>query len=62
MDKLFDVFFRNDLSRNHPDKGSGLGLAIVANAAAKMNASASAHNASNNGLDIMIKFPKESEQ
>ena len=62
MDKLFDVFFRSDLSRNHPDKGSGLGLAIVANAAAKMNASASARNASNNGLDIMIKFPKESEQ
>lgn len=62
MDKLFDVFFRSDLSRNHPDKGSGLGLAIVANAAAKMNAYASARNASNNGLDIMIKFPKESEQ
>ena len=62
MDKLFDVFFRSDLSRNHPDKGSGLGLAIVANAAAKMNAYASARNASNNGLDIMIKFPKESEK
>ncbi len=59
LDKLFEVFYRSDISRNNPDKSSGLGLAIVANAIHKMNGTAKAKNAENGGLDIIITFPME---
>lgn len=61
LDKLFDVFYRSDPSRNAPEKGSGLGLAIVANAAKRMNAEVRAENAAEGGLDVIIAFSKEND-
>lgn len=55
---LFDVFYRSDPSRQHPDKGSGLGLAIVANAVQRMGGTVQAFCGTAQGLEIRINLPK----
>lgn len=59
LERIFDVFYRNDRARNSPEKGSGLGLAIVYDAVKKMNGSVSAENVKGGGLDIILKLPLE---
>ena len=58
LSKLFDVFYRNDPSRNNPSKGSGLGLAITAKIIEKFNGSIYAENVSPTGLRIVFTLPK----
>ena len=60
LEKLFDVFYRSDPSRNDPAKGSGLGLAIVANAVRRLNGNVRAENVKTGGLDIIIEFSRRS--
>ncbi|OMF98420.1 ATP-binding protein [Paenibacillus sp. FSL R7-0337] len=57
LDKLFDVFYRSDPSRNNPTKGSGLGLAITAKAVSRMGGSIHAELSPAGGLRIIIKLP-----
>lgn len=57
LDKLFDVFYRSDPSRNNPTKGSGLGLAITAKAISRMGGSIQAEHSPAGGLRIIIKLP-----
>ncbi|WP_238654889.1 sensor histidine kinase [Paenibacillus piscarius] len=57
LDKLFDVFYRSDPSRNNPTKGSGLGLAITAKAVSRMGGSIHAEPSPAGGLRIIIKLP-----
>ena len=56
-DKLFDMFYRLDLSRSDPSKGSGLGLAIAAKVIDRFGGAIEAKNAPPNGLSIVIKLP-----
>lgn len=57
LDKLFDVFYRSDPSRNNPNKGSGLGLAITAKAVNRMGGSIHAKKSAAGGLCTVIKLP-----
>ncbi|MFQ9511513.1 MAG: sensor histidine kinase, partial [Lachnospiraceae bacterium] len=57
LEKLFDVFYRNDPSRNNPQKGSGLGLAIVKKSIAYMGGCIEASNLPYGGLRMKILLP-----
>jgi signal transduction histidine kinase len=54
-DRLFDVFFRGDASRNSAKKGHGMGLAIVAKIVKSFGGNVSAENA--DGLFIRMELP-----
>jgi signal transduction histidine kinase len=58
IDKLFDVFYRNDVSRKDPSSGSGLGLAICRKIIERLGGTIHAANPSGSGLAIIIKLPK----
>ncbi|GHU57756.1 hypothetical protein FACS189444_0350 [Spirochaetia bacterium] len=55
LEKLFDVFYRADPSRNK--KGSGLGLAISAKIIAKMGGTIHAELPATGGLAVVIVLP-----
>ncbi len=57
LEKLFDVFYRNDPSRSNPQQGSGLGLAITAKAIQWMRGSIHAENRQEGGLRLVIQLP-----
>lgn len=58
LERLFDVFYRSDPSRQNPSKGSGLGLAITAKIMNRMGGSIRAENAPEGGLCILLTLPK----
>jgi signal transduction histidine kinase len=58
LDKLFDVFYRNDVSRKDPSSGSGLGLAIARKIIERFGGTIHAENVPNGGLAIVIILPK----
>ena len=62
LNKLFDVFYRNDPSRTNPNKGSGLGLAIVAKALERMGGTIRALNREEGGLRMEIEIPLMKEE
>lgn len=57
LDKIFDIFYRNDPSRNNPGKGSGLGLAISAKIIERSEGNIRAENVPAGGLRIVITIP-----
>ena len=57
LPKMFDLFFRNDESRNEPGKGSGLGLAISKKIIERLGGRIHAENAPGGGLAIVITLP-----
>jgi signal transduction histidine kinase len=57
LDKLFDVFYRADPSRNNEKKGSGLGLAIAEKTIRHMGGTIHAELPKNGGLAIVIRLP-----
>ncbi len=59
IEKLFDMFYRDDKARRHTDKGSGIGLAIVKKIVNKMEGTVTAKNINNSGLQIDICLKKE---
>ena len=58
IDKIFNIFFRGDPSRNSPSKGSGLGLAITAKVIERSGGHIRAENVPDGGLRIVITIPK----
>jgi signal transduction histidine kinase len=58
LDKLFDVFYRDDDSRNEPSGGSGLGLAIARKIVEQLGGTIKAENVPDGGLSIIIALPK----
>jgi signal transduction histidine kinase len=58
LEKLFDVFYRDDDSRQDSSKGSGLGLAITRKIIEQLNGTVYAKNAPESGLAIIITLPK----
>ena len=58
-EKLFDVFYRGDTSRNNPSKGSGLGLAISSKIIKRLNGSIIAENIQGGGLSVIISLPEQ---
>lgn len=59
LDKLFDIFYRTDDSRQNVALGSGLGLAISAKIINRFQGTISARNHADGGLCIDITLPKE---
>ncbi|MDO5387886.1 MAG: HAMP domain-containing sensor histidine kinase [Clostridia bacterium] len=59
LEKLFNVFYRSDPSRNNPNKGSGLGLAITAKILEHFGGNIYAENIKPKGLRVVMEFPKE---
>ena len=59
---LFEIFYRDDPSRQNSDKGSGLGLAIVANAMKRMGGGIEAFHNEPHGLIIRIILPKNKRE
>jgi len=57
LSKMFDIFFRGDVSRNNPAKGSGLGLAISSKIIQGMKGSIRAENIPEGGLRVIITLP-----
>ena len=57
LPKLFDVFYRGDISRNDPQQGSGLGLAIASKMIALMKGGIRAENRAEGGLSVIINIP-----
>ncbi|GHV71440.1 hypothetical protein AGMMS49928_23180 [Spirochaetia bacterium] len=57
LEKLFDVFYRADPSRNSEKKGSGLGLAIADKTIRRMGGTIHAELPVNGGLSIVISLP-----
>ncbi len=58
LEKLFDIFYRTDLSRSNPSKGSGLGLSITAKILEQLGGSIKAENPQEGGLAIIMRLPK----
>lgn len=61
LNRLFEVFYRSDPSRQNPHRGSGLGLAIAAKALQRMGGTIWAEEAETGGLRILIELPLEAE-
>ena len=53
---LFDVFYRTDSARSHPENGSGLGLFIVRDIINAYSATIKAYNTKSHGLGFEIVF------
>jgi Signal transduction histidine kinase len=62
LTKIFDVFYRGDISRNNPSKGSGLGLAISKKIVERLGGSINAENAESGGLIIEIILPVSKQE
>ncbi|MGN1318520.1 MAG: sensor histidine kinase [Lachnospirales bacterium] len=61
INKLFDVFYRSDPSRNNPSKGSGLGLAIASKIIEHFGGNIYAENIKPKGLRIVFTLPKKED-
>jgi signal transduction histidine kinase len=57
LDDLFELFYRDDCSRNNPSNGNGLGLAISKKIIEGFNGTIRAYNHSEGGLAIVITLP-----
>lgn len=57
MERLFEVFYRDDVARSNPHTGSGLGLAIVKKMVQQMKGTIRAEAVVPHGLQITMKFP-----
>lgn len=56
-ERLFERFFRTDVSRSRVSGGSGLGLAIVSAIMTIHNGNASVHETPGGGLTVRLEFP-----
>ena len=57
LDKIFDVFYRGDRSRNNRIKGSGLGLAISSKIIGRFGGKIRAKHVESGGLNVVITLP-----
>jgi len=58
LTRIFDAFYRVDVSRTNPHKGSGLGLAITAKAIERMNGTVTAENINKGGFRVIVQIPE----
>jgi two-component system sensor histidine kinase CpxA len=58
LDRLFDPFFRPDVSRVRETGGAGLGLAIVKSAVEACRGSVSLQNRQPHGLELSLILPQ----
>lgn len=61
LNKLFNLFYRNDKARSNTSQGSGLGLAISSKIIERFNGTITAVNSPEGGLSIIITLPLEGE-
>jgi len=59
LTKMFEAFYRSDISRNDPSKGSGLGLAISSKIVERLKGSIAAENVQGGGFRIIITLPEQ---
>ena len=57
LEKLFELFYRTDSSRQNPEEGSGIGLAISQKIIERFGGTISAENVQDGGLRIRISLP-----
>lgn len=57
IDKIYNLFYRNDPSRSNPAKGSGLGLAISSKIIERFEGTIWSENVLQGGLRTIIKIP-----
>jgi signal transduction histidine kinase len=57
LQRLFDIFYRSDVSRSNPSKGSGLGLAITQKIWERLGGIIKAENIEQGGLAIILMIP-----
>jgi two-component system sensor histidine kinase BaeS len=57
VDRIFNRFYRSDVSRHRDEGGSGLGLAIAKSIVQAHNGQIRAESASGGGLTVIIKLP-----
>ncbi len=57
LKRIFELFYRADVSRTKPEKGSGLGLAIVKQIIEAHEGSVGAENAKSGGLIVRLSLP-----
>ena len=55
--KLFDIFYREDSSRQRSDEGSGIGLAISKKIIEQFGGTIGARNRAAGGLEVTIRLP-----
>jgi signal transduction histidine kinase len=60
VDRIFERFYRADISRQREDGGSGLGLAIAKSIVQAHGGQVSAESEPGSGLKIKIRLPKKS--
>jgi len=60
IDRIFERFYRTDLSRQREDGGSGLGLAIARSIVQAHGGQLSAESEPDSGLKVKIRLPKKS--
>ncbi len=58
LSKIFDAFYRVDVSRTRETGGSGLGLAIVKSCVESCRGSVTARNRQPRGLEVMVRLPE----
>lgn len=58
LEKLFDIFYRDDPSRSNPQQGSGLGLAISKKVLDYMGGKIYAESSGATGLSIILEVPE----
>lgn len=61
LDRIFERFYRVDKSRSKEVGGTGLGLSIVKHAAMLMNAVVSMESKVDEGTQISVTFPDDSQ-
>lgn len=57
LDKLFNIFYREDESRQKSDDGSGIGLAISQKIIEQLGGTIVAKKGESRGLEVIIKLP-----
>ncbi|MBS1230332.1 MAG: two-component sensor histidine kinase [Proteobacteria bacterium] len=61
IEKVFDPFFRAEMSRNRDTGGSGLGLSIARNIVRAHGGEIHLHNRAGDGLEVLVELPRHRE-
>ena len=62
LEKVFDPFFRAEVSRNRDTGGSGLGLSIARNIVRAHGGEIHLHNRPEEGLEVVVELPRHPQE